>query len=279
MDYICGYFDAQGFYSKDQFYPREIALLSKSVCVGLNINHGLRLNEQTLADVARAEYNTRFIHGLSFKGKNAGMSISAMRVTILEFYETYRDADRFLIACKNKEAEAILRSLKIPRINLETYGANWNSSEFTNFRACHLHEAGKDRKCSLVAVNGLKEWVEKRLNQESLKEKIKRKIEDEKFIKEKEKNDSEQAVKVLTNPRNAGFDEPDRKGHDQPDRKGNDQPDRKGNDEPDRKGYDEPYLRGFDETDRASVAVDEQLAENLIDMKIIGKGYDIADCA
>lgn len=173
MDYICGFFDTQGFYYNDQYFPREVALLSKTTCIGLSIDHGLKFSDLSSSDKKQANYNTKYHHGLPFNSKNCGMSVSGMKKTIRDFYETYATNDQFLIACKSKEAEAILRSVRIPRINLENMGATWNAFGFVP-RACHLHVEGMDKKCSIAAVNALKEWVKKKIIEFAEKKKIKR---------------------------------------------------------------------------------------------------------
>lgn len=157
MDYICCYIDVQGFYANNMFYPRECALLSDYGATIMSVDHGLSMDQLSAHDQGQAKFITKHHHGLPFEVKK-GTSIEKLKDIITAFYEANMDDDHFLAACKSKEAEAILKSLGIPRMNLTKSGATWNAI-ITRLKPCNLHI--HPGKCSLNAVLGMAEWVQK----------------------------------------------------------------------------------------------------------------------
>lgn len=157
MDYICCYFDTQGFYHNNKFYPREIAVLSEAGATVFSVDHGLKLEQLSASDQRQATYLTNHHHGLPFQVKT-GTELNKIDGLISTFYDMNIDDDHFLIACRSKEAEEILKSLGIPRLNIGKLGATW-SNMLPRLEPCALHK--KIGKCSLNAVIGMKKWVEK----------------------------------------------------------------------------------------------------------------------
>ena len=157
MEYICCYFDTQGFYFNDKFYPREFAVLSQTGASVFSVDHGLKFQDLSWYERRSAIHNIRNHHGLSFEAKR-GVNIAAIKPIITAFYKANVDLDHFLVACKSKEAEAILKDFGIPRINLERLGASWKAFE-GNPDACAFHV--NPGKCSLNAVFGMKKWIDR----------------------------------------------------------------------------------------------------------------------
>ena len=128
MDYICGFFDVQGFYIGEVFYPREIALLCGRNVFCASIVNNIRLDRMSNTEKIAVQNVSSTHHGLNFSAsRNTGISEKDMKKTIKSFYYICSNADVFLLAVKSKEAETILRNLGIPRINLVPYGGTRRS--------------------------------------------------------------------------------------------------------------------------------------------------------
>lgn len=148
--FICGFFDCEGYLYGHEYRPCEIALLSdKGACVYI-VNHGLsmRKNSYQLArDISR--------HGIPFDNKD-GIAMEEVCDLINDFYDTSKTPKRFVIAAGSAAASDVLHNLGIPYVTLlEKKG---------NYSPCPLHKLrNTERSCALSSVMGMMQW---RLNQE-----------------------------------------------------------------------------------------------------------------
>lgn len=158
MNHICGFIDVQGYYHEKKFYPREIAVLADDAIICLNIYTGLTYEMLSDSEKQQAAFNYKFKHGLEFESDKTHTPLHRVKTFLSLFYKARVDCDRFLIACKTREAEDVLRDSMIPRINLTDYGATWMSIK-KETQHCHLHSGGGEKKCALQIVICLSNWV------------------------------------------------------------------------------------------------------------------------
>lgn len=161
MEYVCAFFDVQGFYFNDKFYPREAALLGTKSLVHLSINNELTMQKLNHHDQRICNYLSNMHHGLNLSAtKQDGSSIAELKETIKIFYHFAHNEEKFLVACKSCEAERMLRELDIPRINLLEYGGTCREIDDGNRSPCHLHTICRKAKvnCSLNLVVMMKKW-------------------------------------------------------------------------------------------------------------------------
>lgn len=156
MEFICAYFDVQGFYHGKTFYPRELALASKRGSSLINIDHGITLDSLSEDDKKAVVYNLRYGHGLPFDGAG-GLKLNNVRNALMGYWKATSDPQQPLVAVKSAEAEAIFKRFKIPVINLLKAGATWETIACSG-SGCWMH-VGPSNKCSLLAVNHMKKWV------------------------------------------------------------------------------------------------------------------------
>lgn len=161
MDYICGFFDVQGFYCENVFFPREAAIAGDKTVVHLSINNELTLAKLTSKEQKCVSYLSNFHHGLDLSAaKNTGVTIEELKVTLQTFYNFASNTDKYLIAVKSCEAEKILRDLGIHRINVLDYGGTSKEIDDGKQAPCHLHTVSKKpgTKCALNIVIMLQKW-------------------------------------------------------------------------------------------------------------------------
>lgn len=174
MEHICMYLDVQGFYYQQKFYPREIAIVTKSgASLAFGVNHGIKYDSLNWLEKRSVSHCTNHHHGLSFETKS-GISLRTMDEYMTNFFFNNIDPDHYLVGVKSKEAEAVCKKFGMPRLNLEKYGATWNAIG-NDRESCTLHIL--PGKCSLNAVILLRKWVREQLKKQKEEKKNKQKEE------------------------------------------------------------------------------------------------------
>lgn len=159
MEHISCYVDTQGFYYKQKFYPREIAICSKFGTHCFTIDHGIKYDSLSWYERRSVSHCTKNHHGLPFEAKT-GLPLKLVPKVLKHMFEAACDSDHFLAGVKSKEAESMLKELEIPRMNLQRYGACWKQFD-GNYNPCNLHI--NPGRCSLNAVICMKKWVQRYL--------------------------------------------------------------------------------------------------------------------
>ena len=193
MEHICMFLDVQGFYYQQKFYPREIAIVTRSgSSVVFPVNHGLKYQSLNWHEKRSVSHCTNNHHGLSFETKS-GLPLSKMGEAVTNYFFSNIDDDHYLVGVKSKEAEAVCRKFFIPRLNLEKYGATWNVIG-NNREPCSLHIL--PGKCSLNAVISLNKWV---------REQLKKRKEEKKQEQEEEKEQEQTTTQPEERKRGVGI--------------------------------------------------------------------------
>jgi hypothetical protein len=122
MDKICAVVDAQGFYIKNQFFPREVAFTSESLshCQEFNPNinwFSITQNEKHLIKHLRDK-----IHGFTlntFKSKEPIIPLSESYIEYLKsFYNIFATEEKPYFGVKNLHVKDDLIKAGIPVIDL-----------------------------------------------------------------------------------------------------------------------------------------------------------------
>ena len=111
------------FMDKNEFYPREIAILNDDfkVCYEVDCDFDEEYIKKHKSWLA---YQRDKIHGLPIKRvldfkSSRILKLSQFKHFLVECYTYLRTVDKYYIAIKNQQLANILEELKIPYLNLE----------------------------------------------------------------------------------------------------------------------------------------------------------------
>ena len=145
IDKICGILDAQGFIKDDEFYPREISLISPTLKYTQLCETHLKFSEMNVKDRKTNAFLSNNILGLSLRTKNKGIKINATHdpiQVIFNLYHLVRTDEKPFIGIKNDHIKEILDMWDIPYVNLGHYNCpNLKVLKlFYGGNVCHYHD-------------------------------------------------------------------------------------------------------------------------------------------
>lgn len=150
---ICGVMDAQGFVKNDEFFPREICVLSNSVKQSQLCDTQLRFVDMNIKDRITNMYLANNLFGLSMRTSNGishNSSHDATQVVYL-MYNKIKTPTKPYLGVKNPQLIKILDFWGIPYVELEDYNCPNMSSlkRYFGGQACHFHERAVPDRCKL----------------------------------------------------------------------------------------------------------------------------------
>uniref|UniRef100_A0A158P4E8 Uncharacterized protein n=1 Tax=Tetranychus urticae TaxID=32264 RepID=A0A158P4E8_TETUR len=153
---ICAYFDTQGYYINGNYHPVEVSMFGKGQIIHLNLEKtcSCEFSKEEVHSIMRND------HGL--KPRKRGINDDKMANIIKFFYKSFRSFPADMVGVISKESEMILKSLKIPTVNLgDKYDASFSTIR-SGRRPCYLHaRKGASIKCSLNIVQDLYHYIDK----------------------------------------------------------------------------------------------------------------------
>ena len=157
MNYICAYFDTQGFTINKSFHPAEAAMSSKTLLIQVAIAKTCDC-EPSWDEKQSIRYLVKKHHGISTNA--GGIKPKEFQNLCETFYLSCRSKEKFLVAVKSKEAQEYLKELNIPSINIEKeYGATYNKIK-TGRVPCNFHGNKADYiRCSLNNVHDMRSFM------------------------------------------------------------------------------------------------------------------------
>lgn len=146
MPNICCFLDVQGYHANSMFYMREVAILCSNSTLHSSVKDGFKEKDILPDDNWAIHLEKDAIIGLPIEAGEKDLSIDQVKALVKTFYDNCVTGDAFLCGYTSKDSEDLLRSLRIPRIQLEIEGPRNHH--------CQLHNVSFEKKfdCSLVNV-------------------------------------------------------------------------------------------------------------------------------
>jgi hypothetical protein len=123
MEKICAFVDAQGYFLRNKFFPREVAFINESISHCQEFNPDIQWFTLTEKEAKTIRHMRTNIHGLSlnaFKNKRDIIPISDDYIPFLKkWYSILATNERSYFAVKNKVLFAELKNAQIPVIDLD----------------------------------------------------------------------------------------------------------------------------------------------------------------
>ena len=166
MEYICGYFDTQGFYVSNAYHPVEAVMSGDHFLWQCHIGKFCKCCP-TSSERSQISYLTENHHGLEFN--KVGASMIDLKELMVAFYRGVKSKQKFLIACRSRESEMFLSKCNVPFININhMYGASF-AAITKGRKPCILHKnESVNMKCSLNIVQDMETFVKDKMLQSKL---------------------------------------------------------------------------------------------------------------
>lgn len=157
MEYICAYFDTQGFYINSVYHPIEVAMSGDETIWQVRVAKKCSCCP-TKSERSQMHYLTENHHGLESSVK--GVILSEVKEMVISFYKACRTNKHFLVACRSREAETMLDKFNIPFININhMHGATFNAIK-TGRKPCLMHKSTSAlMKCSLNLILDMENFI------------------------------------------------------------------------------------------------------------------------
>ena len=160
MEYICAYFDTQGFYINGSYHPVEVVIFDNEYLVHVKVAKTCDCNPSSKEE-NQIKYLETNHHGFRYDNWCGGIDPYELKEMLLAFYQSCRSNTKLLVACRSKEAESLLDNFNIPKLNInESYGASFKQIDLKN-EPCYLHCIPTvNYKCSLNIVQYMKKHMD-----------------------------------------------------------------------------------------------------------------------
>ena len=159
MDYICSYFDTQGFYIDKTYHPVEAAIIGDGQLIHLKVAKKCDCSP-TSSELCQIKFLSNHHHGLDIN--RDGVSKEQLKDMMVRCYRSCRTSSKFMVGCRSKESEELLDWMGIPFVNVNhLYGATFNIID-TKRKPCNFHSNNSvNYKCSLSIVQDLSAYMKK----------------------------------------------------------------------------------------------------------------------
>lgn len=162
MEFICCYFDTQGFYINETYHPIEVAMSGDNFLWHTRVAKKCGC-QPSGSEKSQMRYLTENHHGL--RAESEGSMLCEVKELVKGMYESNRTEKKFLVACRSRESEFMLKRFNIPFINInDKYGATFAKIK-KGRKPCILHGYKMDEsiKCSLNLIQDMEQFVKPKL--------------------------------------------------------------------------------------------------------------------
>ena len=165
MNAIVGIIDMDGFMANKKFYCRELGMINinENNATSYHFNTGLKWADLTPKDRKCCAYVCRHLVKLSLTGHQE-LALSNLSTIVKDLYNGLKTSETSTLAYKGGHVEKdLLRELKIPAVNLESFGcpkADHLFDELIWLETCGKHFGIKTyRHCPKVEVEAYALWL------------------------------------------------------------------------------------------------------------------------
>lgn len=157
MEYICSYFDTQGFYIGNSFHPVEAVMYGDSFLVQTRVAKTCDCHPSS-SERNQMRYLKENHHGLEINRE--GVPLTDLKELMKAFYKGVKNNKKFLVGVRSREAETFLDKLNIPVLNINLlYGATFNAIT-SGHKPCMFHKNQSTTiKCSLNIVQDMEQYI------------------------------------------------------------------------------------------------------------------------
>lgn len=148
IDDVCFVIDSQGYYLRDRFYPKEVAIRTTDFTLHF-VFELPKIKDLTLTEKKTIHYCLNSIHGLEWNDNQPALPLETFEIIINNLYKKYSTTKKRYIVCKNNQLQKLLLdNTWLPIVN---YNGDVN---FENPSiVCKLNHKGQ--RCALKKVENI----------------------------------------------------------------------------------------------------------------------------
>ena len=191
---ICAIIDAQGFFIRKTFYPREISIVNNEyqICFEIlpEINVDTKVDNFKQFSIQQHQLHGIPVQQLLEEKTKRVFCCSQLRQIVEEIYFRVRTENKKLLGVKNQQVATLLKEYQIPFFNFETEEVGGEVcptlSTFDKFSTsifCPLHAVLKRKlneqyhRCALRKASMIWDWLDRKINSDLLVDEILRQSE------------------------------------------------------------------------------------------------------
>ena len=110
---VCFIIDSQGFYIRNNFWPREVVIKSNEYCICLEFDPPFITN-LSRKEKKMINFVTNRIHGITWNSSKPTLPVLSFPMIMQHLYSKLSTKEKNMVLCKNKHLEDILTELWIP---------------------------------------------------------------------------------------------------------------------------------------------------------------------
>ena len=158
MDSICAIIDAQGFYCKNEFFPRELAIAPvHGETQSWESNPPMKYLELSPQDQKVNDFIMKYT-GLPYDCFTEHFPIDKMKFLIAMIYNKYFTEDKPNFGIKNYQFGGYLATMGLPYVEIKCPSI-YTLGKIYGYQTCERHILKDDGMCAIAKVNILKNWV------------------------------------------------------------------------------------------------------------------------
>jgi hypothetical protein len=132
--------DMQGFYVRNKFVPREIALVDEDICASQDIDTELCVHKLELDDIVRCAFLSKYFHALSLRPVDTSLKLTDALTLLRDYQNECSTPESPFYGVKNHMLEKLLVENNIKCIDLSTLGCRSYAYPEKSASNCLSHE-------------------------------------------------------------------------------------------------------------------------------------------